>query len=189
MTAENVSKHFPQSEETVKGHMNHQRQGVRSTQPKTRAEQASEPVELDSSQEIGKKERDVYSKVVDLWDMKGTIYTDQTGKFPTKARSGSRYIMIMVAIDSNVVLVTALKNKTDKEQRLAYLALLKRLKQAGVEAKKHVLDNECSEKNERTHQVRVQIRVSFTRMPQKKLGRNRNKAFQEPLHFNFVRCG
>jgi hypothetical protein len=88
----------------------------------------------------------VYSKIVDLWDIKGTIYTDQTGKFPTKARSGARYIMIMVAIDSNTVLAATLKNKSDKEQRLAYLALLKRLKQAGVEVKKHVMDNECSEK-------------------------------------------
>ena len=34
VTAENVSKYFPQSEETVKGHMNHQRQGVRSTKLK-----------------------------------------------------------------------------------------------------------------------------------------------------------
>ena len=50
-----------------------------------------------------------------MWDMKGTIYTDQMGKFPTKVRSGSRYIMIMVAIDRNAVLVTPLKNKTDKE--------------------------------------------------------------------------
>ena len=39
-----------------------------------------------------------------------------------------------------------MKNKTDKEQRLAYLALLKQLKQAGVKVKKYVLDNECSNK-------------------------------------------
>ena len=64
---------------------------------------------MDASQEIGKKERDVYSKIVDLWDIKGTIYTDQTGKFPTKARSGAIYIMIMVAIDSNTVLAATLK--------------------------------------------------------------------------------
>ena len=58
VTAENVSKHFPQSEETVKGHMNHQRQGVRSTKPKTRAQQAeanSEPAEPDSSRETGER--------------------------------------------------------------------------------------------------------------------------------------
>ena len=57
--------------------------------------------------------------------MKGIIYTDQTGKVPIKARSGARYIMIMVAIDSNTVLAVTLKNKSDKEQRLAYLSLIK----------------------------------------------------------------
>ena len=51
--------------------------------------------------EIVKKEREVYSKIVDLWDTKGTIYTDKTGNFPVKARSGARYIMIMDVIDSN----------------------------------------------------------------------------------------
>ena len=52
----------------------------------------------------------------------------------------------MVAVDSNTVLAETLKNKSDKEQRLVYLALIKRLKQAGVEVKKHVMDNECSDK-------------------------------------------
>ena len=34
LTVENVNKNFPESDETVKGHMNYQRQGVRSTKPK-----------------------------------------------------------------------------------------------------------------------------------------------------------
>ena len=78
--------------------------------------------------------------------MKGTIYTDQTEKFPVKAMSGARYTMSMVAIDRNTVLTLTLENKSDKEQTLAYLALIKRLKQAVVEVKKHVLNNACSDK-------------------------------------------
>ena len=50
--AENVNKHFPESEETVKGHTNHQRQDVRSAKPK-------DFQELNSRSEIVKKERDV----------------------------------------------------------------------------------------------------------------------------------
>ena len=56
LTVENVKKHFSKSEETVKGHMNHQRQGVRSTKPKD----FQEP---NVSSEIAKKERDVYIKL------------------------------------------------------------------------------------------------------------------------------
>ena len=107
LTVENVNKHFPQSDETIKGHLNHQRQGVRSTKPK-------EMQEPDSSKEIGKKERDVYAKVVDLWDPKETIYSDQTGAFPVTAQSGARYIMVMVTIDGNTVLVYPIKTDQTK---------------------------------------------------------------------------
>ena len=48
----------------------------------------------------------------------------------------------MVEIDSNYVLVQPMKNRTDDEMIKAYQTLLKRLKQAGVETKKHVLNNE-----------------------------------------------
>ena len=137
ITVENLNKHFPESVETVKGHMNHQRQGVRSTKPK----HFQAP---NSSSEIGKKEQDVYAKVVDLWDPKETIYTDQTGAFPTTAQSGARYIMVMVTIDANTILVCPIKNKSDQELRQAYLKLLDRAKATGLQVKKHVLDNECS---------------------------------------------
>ena len=138
---ENINKYFPESEETVKGHMNHQRQGVQSTK-----KIAVEHKIVDTSSETGKKEQDVYTKVIDVWDMKGPIYTDQTGKFPTKSRSGNRYVMVMVAVDSHAILVTPMKNRTDQEMRLAYLTLLKRVKSAGAQVLKHVLDNECSDK-------------------------------------------
>ena len=52
--------------------------------------------------------------------------------------------MVMVAIDSNAILVTPVKDHTDQQLRNAYLTLLKRVKDAGVQIKKHILDNECS---------------------------------------------
>ena len=103
---------------------------------------------MDTSSETDKKEQDIYTKVIDMWDKKGTIYTDQKGKFPVKSRSGNRYIMVMVAIDPHAILVMPTKNHTDQETRLAYLALLKRVKNAGAHVLKYVLDNECSEKDE-----------------------------------------
>ena len=48
VTVENVNKHFPESEETIKGHMNHQRQGVRSTKNK-------ELIEINTSKKVEKK--------------------------------------------------------------------------------------------------------------------------------------
>ena len=74
---------------------------------------------------LGKKGRDVYIKMVDMWDMKGTIYLDQTGKFPVKSRAVNSYIMVMVEIDSNYILVEPMKNKTDDEMIATYQKLLK----------------------------------------------------------------
>ena len=121
LTVQNVNKYFPESTETVKSHMNHQRQGVRSTKRKLQ-----EPEEIDSKSEVGKKERDVYTKVIDLWDEKGTIYTDQTGNLPVKSRTGNRVIVVMVAINSNAILITSIKDHTDQQLRSAYLTLLKK---------------------------------------------------------------
>ena len=52
--------------------------------------------------------------------------------------------MVMVTIDANAILVCPIKNRTDQELTKAYRTLLGRAKATGLEVKKHVLDNECS---------------------------------------------
>ncbi len=54
--------------------------------------------------------------------------------------------MVMVEIDSNNILVEPMKNRKDAKMIRAYNALLLQLKWAGNVPKKHVLDNEVSEK-------------------------------------------
>eukprot|EP00984_Skeletonema_dohrnii_P010071 scaffold3903_cov156-Skeletonema_dohrnii-CCMP3373.AAC.2 len=130
VTVENVNKYFPESDETQYGHLNQQRQGVRSTKPREAF------VEIDASAAAGKKEKDVYIKV---FDMKHQVFSDQTGAFPVRSRGGHRYLMVMLEIDSNVILVEAMKSKKDAEMQRAYLALIGRLKRAGVQIKKHLL--------------------------------------------------
>ena len=63
---------------------------------------------------INCKERDAYIKVVDMWDIKGTIYSDRAGQFPVTLCNGHRYIMVMVAVNSNAILVIPLKSKKDE---------------------------------------------------------------------------
>ena len=110
VTVENVNKYLPESEETQKGHMNHQRQGVRSTKPK-----AVNFEDVDKSLTYGIREKNIYIKVVEV---SNTIYTDQTGRFPVTSSSG-HYIMIMVEIDSNVILAEPMKSKRDDEMQRA----------------------------------------------------------------------
>ena len=79
-----------------------------------------------------------------MYDLKETTYSDQTGRLPVTSRSGNNYLMVMVKVDSNAILVEPMKSRKDNEMQRAYLALIKRVKAAGVVPKKHVLDNECS---------------------------------------------
>jgi hypothetical protein len=137
LTEKNIAKYYPETEETPKGHMNQTRKNVRSTKPKR------QPLEVchTAASLRGQKVQDVYVKT---YNVRETIFSDQTGKFPTQSQRGNKYIMVLVEIDSNVILVEPMKNRNDNEMIRAYNVLVKRLKNAGVQPKKHVLDNEIS---------------------------------------------
>ena len=128
-TPENIHKYFPESDETAKGHMEQQRQGVRSTKE---AEQVTKE---------SKKVQDVH---VQVWNLRDTTYSDQTGRFPFTSYRGFKYLMVMVEIDSSNILVEPLKSKESEETQEAYLGLIGQLKKAGLAPKKHVMDNEVS---------------------------------------------
>ena len=133
----NAAKYYPETSETPKGHMNQTRKNVRSTKPKPT------PLEVPNNTTLqGKKVRDVFLKI---YDVRNTVFSDQTGRFPTTSQSGNKYIMVMVEIDSNAILVEPLSSRKDQELTRAYRSLMLRLKRAGIIPKKHVLDNEVSE--------------------------------------------
>jgi len=89
----------------------------------------------------GKKVRNDYIKV---YDTRETTFLDKTGQFPTRFKSGNKYIMVMVEVDSNAILVEPLKSCKDAELIRGYKALLLRLQQAGIVSQKHVMDNTIS---------------------------------------------
>ena len=136
LTVSNVRRYYPETVETPKGHLNQTRKNVRSTKPK-RA-----PLEEANTASLrGKKVRDVFTHV---YDVRETIFSDQTGQFPTRSLRGNKYIMVMVDIDSSAILVEPIKSRKDEELTRAYRALMDRLRRANITPKKHVLDNEVS---------------------------------------------
>ena len=108
VSVKNVNKFFPESEETQKGHMRGQRQGVRSTKPATEKE--------DEQVNIQPRQHDI---VISIHDMTHTLYTDQTGKFPRTSSRGNKYQMILHEIDSNSTWVEPMKNRTEGELIIA----------------------------------------------------------------------
>jgi hypothetical protein len=60
------------------------------------------------------------------------MYTDQTSNFPKKSSKGNQYIMVLIEIDSNAILIEAMKNCSAREMIQAYQVLVTCLCNAGV---------------------------------------------------------
>jgi hypothetical protein len=76
---------------------------------------------FNSKEMHGKMLCNVYIKV---YDAQETTFSDQIGQFPTRSKSGNKYIMVMVEIESNTILVKPLKCCKDAELIRSYNALL-----------------------------------------------------------------
>ena len=86
--------------------MNQSHKNIRSTKPKL------VPLETSNMHVLqGKKERDVYIKV---YNVRETIFSDQTIQFTVRSQQGNKYIMVMVDINSNGILVEPLKSRKDE---------------------------------------------------------------------------
>ena len=151
LTVQNVKKYYPETTETPKGHLNQTRKNVRSTKE----------LEIhDTATLKGKKVRDVG---IHVYNVRETIFSDQTGKYSKRSQRGNKYIMVMVEIDSNAILVEPMKSRKDEEMIRAYDALLARLRQAGSNPRKHVLDNEVSDNMK--HHIQVTCKLNMELVP------------------------
>ena len=103
LNVQNVKKYYPETTETPKGHMNQTRKNVRST----KVFETSNGTPLK-----GKKFRDIG---IHIYNVRETIFLDQTGEFPKQSQQGYIYIMVMVEIDSNAILVEPMKSRKDEE--------------------------------------------------------------------------
>ena len=63
------------------------------------------------------KMRHVYNTMDDI---KGKMYSNQTGKFPRTSSRGMKYVMIFYIYDANAIIGYPLRNKTSKEMLEAY---------------------------------------------------------------------
>jgi len=96
-----VRRHFPESDETQKGHMKRQRQGVRST----RVREEPEP-DLPAIP----KAKHIYIKIHNVHE---TMHTDQTGRFPATSSRGNQYVMVLVEEDGNFIDAEPMKNRSE----------------------------------------------------------------------------
>jgi hypothetical protein len=115
ITPENISRRFPESDETQKGHMKQTKQGVRSTKV------VNADAVLGFQQKPGVKHKDVHLLIFDA--TKKSMYSDQTGKFPITSAQGNKYIMVVVELDGNYIDRNPIQSRKAKALTNAYLAI------------------------------------------------------------------
>ena len=111
ITIKNVNKHFPESEETQKGHMRNLQLGVRSTKTKQTSAPPLAASPLPSTP--------VKAVFITINEPRETIFTDQTGKFTIRSSRGNQYQMIVHDIDSSSSWIGPMKNRTEGEMILS----------------------------------------------------------------------
>jgi hypothetical protein len=128
-------KQLSKATATTKGHLNQQRQNVRTTQIKT-TNAGSQESDIDH----GIKTQLAYAATIDA----GQIYTDQTGRFPVVSSKGNRYITILYDYDSNDILAQPIKDRTAPELLKAFQIMEQEIVARGLKPKLMKLDNEAS---------------------------------------------
>ena len=143
----NMARYYPETNETPKGHLNKPRKNVQSTKPKR------------TPLRCPKQER--YKDTRYVYGVRNTLFSDQTGKFPTRSQQGNMYIMVMVDINSNVILVEPIKTCKDEDLTQSYQTMMLRLQRAGIITKNHILDNEVSQSLKKIIQDEYKIQIEL----------------------------
>ena len=185
LTAEAVHKHFPESDETQKGHMKQQHQNVRSTKVKQNATNNGGGDDDDRDDQIKPqtKLKDVYIKIYLAND---TVHFDQTGHFPATSSSGNKYIMVLVEIDSNVILVEPMKSRKDKgndpgiRRFSRTLTAIRHSTQKACPRQRNIHHHESPHRQ----QIQISTRTRPTRVPSPKCSRSRHPQLQS----SFSQC-
>ena len=91
LTYINATNYCPSADEIIKGHMVHTRQRVRSTKPKKTSKRGLQGFpEIDESTPGNDSVNELYVQVI----QKHILYTDDTGRFRIRDRSGNQYVLV-----------------------------------------------------------------------------------------------
>jgi hypothetical protein len=140
LTYSNAACYCPDADETILGHLAQQCQNVCSTEPRPPALNPAPLLPAIAPKELDLPSNEVHIHVIPI----SKLYTDDTRRFPVKARSGNQYVMIAYHADGNLILQQAFKTRSDKHRIVAYNFIMMRLVARGLSVDLQILDNEAS---------------------------------------------
>jgi hypothetical protein len=85
--------------------------------------------------------KDIY---ICVYELKKTMYSNQTWRFPQVSSLGNKYIMVINNVDSNSSWAEALKDNTGFKLILGCAQALEQMRKVGIVPKHQVLDNQAS---------------------------------------------
>ena len=136
-----AARYCPTADETLKGHTAQPRQHIRSTQQTWPTAPAATSAPLPGLTH----DKSNTNSGTDLAIIPAnTLFTDDTGRFTPRARSGNQYIMIAIHRLSNAILVRPFVSKHDSHCIAAYQDIYTQLAQRDAAPTLHILDNEIS---------------------------------------------
>ena len=105
LTTDAIAKYFPESEETIKGHVRKTKSGLQLTK---RTQEWTDNLLTKHEADIAHtttKSRNIFIQIYNVENDEALlkIYTDQTGRFPKKSSRGNQYVMVLVELDSNAI--------------------------------------------------------------------------------------
>ena len=148
----------PLADETIKVHIVQLRQGVQSTKPKIPRRRipytSPEESPLPST-----KSKELHMHTVHI----SKLYTDDTRRFPIKARSGNQYLIVAHHCNSNAILVDPFNTSKDKHRLEAYKSIMARLRKNGMLVNPQILNNEDSTKFK--HIITEELGINYQLVP------------------------
>ena len=140
LTYKLAARHCPSSDETLFGHMAQPRQHIRSTRVAPATPRIDTTMANASDMLTTQDDPSITLHEIPI----NYIFTDDTGRFTPRARSGNQYVMVALHSESNAILVQPFQTKADGHRIAAYTSLFERLKGRHATPDTHVLDNEAS---------------------------------------------
>ena len=157
LTASRVRKWLPESEETVMGHQQLIRQGVRSTSKgATNRQEERSPTEGAATSKGGNSSSDLPTSVttgrqrrvitcsVPTEDLRGVMGTDQTGRFPHVSDRGHKYMFILADVDTDYIYGVPIRSRKASELVRAFEEAYDALTACGFQPLLHRIDHETS---------------------------------------------
>ncbi len=140
LTYSNIAPYCPDSDETILGHLAQQCQNVRSTRPRPPRAPTGLPLPAIEPPALELASNEIFVNVFSL----SKLYTNNTGCFPVRARSGNQYIMIAYHAYGNLILQQPFKTKSNAHRLAAYNIIMTCLAAKGLSVDLQIMDNEAS---------------------------------------------